>query len=71
MDVGTILETYGLPGVVIFTLGWAVKHLWDRYNEVQDARIAEMRNAAEKNATLVREMKATLDATLAALKEVR
>lgn len=71
MDIGPILETYGLAGLVILSLSWAVRNLWERYNVVQDARIAEMRHAADRNEVLVREIKSTLDATIAALKEVR
>lgn len=71
MDVGPILETYGLAGLVIGGLTWTVQNLWARYNIVQDARIAEMRHAADRNEVLVREIKSTLDATIAALKETR
>jgi hypothetical protein len=71
MELVPILETYGLPGLLIAVLLTAVRSLWDRVNTIQDARIAEMRHSADRSEILVREIKNTLDATLAALKEVR
>ena len=41
MDGTTIIEIYGLPGVMIVGLGLAVLRLWARLNEVSDARLAD------------------------------
>lgn len=69
MEIPAILESYGLAGFVIAAMAWAIRALWERYNAVQDARLVDLRDGAERHAQLTREVKATLDATLAALRE--
>ncbi len=41
MDFTVPLEQYGLPGIIILGMGWALFLLWNRLNTVQDARLAE------------------------------
>lgn len=41
------LLSLGLPGVVILGLAFAVKTLWTRYSDTQDARIKEGRECVE------------------------
>lgn len=57
MNVDAIIERFGLVGLCLVGMGFAVLILWKRLSEVQDARIAD----AERNAE--RLLKVTHDAT--------
>lgn len=46
MNVEAFIEAYGLPGLIIFGLGWAVVHLWRALQASQEARIEDNRSAA-------------------------
>lgn len=37
-----ILGQFGLPGIVIFALFWAVKTLYERNRELQDKRVEDL-----------------------------
>jgi hypothetical protein len=41
------LVSLGLPGVVILGLTYAVKTIWNRYSDSQEARIKEGRECVE------------------------
>lgn len=36
-----LVKSFGAPGLVIGGLAYAVKKLWDRYDAVQEARLAD------------------------------
>ena len=59
----------GLNAVVIVALGLAVIMLWRRLNEVQDSRLADMREANAQHASLSREMAKSLDALTDAMRK--
>jgi uncharacterized membrane protein (Fun14 family) len=60
MDFGALLSQYGLPGIIIFALGWALREkdkneklLYTKLFEVQEQRRLEgLETAKELNATL-------------------
>lgn len=58
----------GLNAVVIVALGVAVVMLWKRLNDVQDNRLADMREANAQHAALSREMAKSLDALTDAMR---
>jgi CHASE3 domain sensor protein len=51
----SLIAQFGLPGLVIFGMGVALKMLWERLSDSQDKRIAESRETLTV-------MKATTDA---------
>jgi hypothetical protein len=48
MDPTAIIDTYGLVGLVMVGLGWAVVHLWKAFTTCQENRIREARDAARE-----------------------
>ncbi len=63
-----LVERYGLPGLIILGMGWAIYLLWSRLNAVQDARIADLQAMGKTVTDLTAETTATLNATLSALR---
>lgn len=48
MNVDLIIERFGLVGLCLVGLGFAVLILWRRLSEVQDARIADAERHADR-----------------------
>lgn len=48
MDIGLILRELGggVSSIVIVFLGWAVRVLWQRNNELNDARVSDQKEHA-------------------------
>lgn len=57
MDANRLLDSYGLPGLALFAAGWALLIIWRRLQEVQDARLAEMREHNRQILEITREIK--------------
>lgn len=74
MDATPIIEpllALGLPGVLIIVLGYIAYQLYRRLNEVQDARLADMRAWSDtraasetRQAELLATMRTSLDAAV-------
>lgn len=43
MDISTLIELYGLPGLIIGGLGWICLTLWRALQEAQGDRLARER----------------------------
>lgn len=65
------LLSLGLPGVIILALAYVAFQLYRRLNEVQDARLADMRSwsdaraaSEQRQAELLAAMRVSLDAAI-------
>ena len=61
-EIGRLLAEQGALGVVCGGLLYGLRALWVRYGEVQDARLDDMRNAAEQQRLSDQRMHETLGA---------
>lgn len=71
MEIPPIFEAYGLPGIIIAALLYALKAERDRNNQQADTRVSDLKEFMAMHSALAKEVKGTLDATLAALREGR
>ena len=60
MDIPALIETYGLPGIIMVGLGYAVVALWNRLALAQDARLNDLREHGK-------ELRAVSDSATAAI----
>lgn len=54
IDIPQLLSTYGLPGLLIGVLLYAVRAQWLRNNDVQDARIEDGKAEAIRTLEITR-----------------
>lgn len=54
IDIPSLLSAYGLPGLIIGVLLYAVSALWSRSNVVQDARIEDGKAEAQRTLEITR-----------------
>ncbi|MDN5569068.1 MAG: hypothetical protein L0G27_10070 [Paracoccus sp. (in: a-proteobacteria)] len=62
MELVGVAQEYGPPGLVILGLVAALVRLWNRINEIQDARLQDLRDSNKSHADLTREVGRSLDA---------
>lgn len=54
IDIPSFIEAYGLPGLIILGLGWVVRALWHRLNQISDARFADYKSHADQMAEITK-----------------
>jgi hypothetical protein len=57
MSADSLIEKFGIYGLVIFGLAWAWIIVWKRLQEVQDARLTEMREHNRQIIEITKEIK--------------
>lgn len=56
IDIPSFIEAYGLPGLIILGLGWVVRALWGRLNEMTDARHSDHKEHANQMAEVTKSL---------------
>jgi hypothetical protein len=62
-----LLEAWGLPAAFVIVLGVSVKVLYDRNNEIQDARLEEAKEYAKDVSEIVSNLRSTMDSLTQAI----
>jgi hypothetical protein len=62
-----LLEVWGLPAAFVIALGFAVKALYDRNNEIQDARLDEAKEYAKDVSEISTTLRSTMDSLTQAI----
>lgn len=57
MSADSLIEKFGIIGLVLFAGGWFILILWKRLQEVQDARLTEMREHNRQIIEITKEIK--------------
>jgi hypothetical protein len=62
-----MLEVWGLPSAFVIALAVGIKVLYDRNNEIQDARLEEAKEYAKDLSEIITNLRATLDSLTQAI----
>lgn len=68
---GKIIEMWGLPGALLVLANYFIYHLYKRNNDLQDARLQEVREHAKQNSELARDLSKALDNVTQAVNSLR